>query len=108
MKNIDYFKRSESEIFAELKQILDLHDYVVKTETTNKKTLLYKFFFKKHAIFSVKAQAWKKHNYLDFTNYIATITIKNEELSKYTEKKLKIILISDIYKQIIKNNIMMI
>ena len=37
MKNIDYFKRSESEIFAELKQILDLHDYVVKTETTNKK-----------------------------------------------------------------------
>lgn len=108
MKNIDYFKRSESEIFAELKQILDLHDYVVKTETTNKKTLIYKFFFKKHAIFSVKAQAWKKDNFIDFKHYTSTITIKNEELSKYTEKELKIILISDIYKQIIQNNIMMI
>lgn len=108
MKNIGFFKRSKSETFAELKQILDLHDYVVKTETANKKTLIYKFFFKNYVIFSVRAQAWQKGKYLDFRNYNATIKIKNEELLKYTEKELKIILISDIYKQVIQNNIMMI
>ena len=108
MKNKDFFKRSKSEIFAKLKQILDLHDYVIKIETTDRKTFVYRFFFKNHAEFSISTIAWQKNKFLDYKRYKAKIEISKEELSKYTEKELKIILLSDIYKQIIKNNIMMI
>lgn len=108
MKNKDFFKRSKSEIFAELRRILDLHDYVIKIETTDRNAFVDKFFFKNHTEFSISTIAWQKKNFLNYKRYKAKIAIKNEEIFKYTKKELKIILLSDIYKQIIKNNIMMI
>lgn len=107
MKSIDFFNRSKSEIFAEQKQLLELHDYVVKLDSSYKKALIYKFFFENHVEFSISTIVWQKNKFLDYKRYKAKIAIKKNELFKYTEKELKIILLSDIYKQIIQNNIMM-
>ena len=87
MKNKDFFKRSKSEIFAELRRILDLHDYVIKIETTDRNTFVDKFFFKNHTEFSISTIAWQKKNFLNYKRYKAKIAIKNEELFKYTKKE---------------------
>lgn len=108
MKGIDFFNRSKSEIFAEQKRLLELHDYVVKLESSNKKALIYKFFFENHVEFSISTIVWQRNKFLDYKRYEAKIAISLDELFKYTEKEIKIILLSDIYEQIIKNNIMMI
>ena len=108
MKRSDFFKGRESGTFAELKQLVYANDYIVKPEKNGNKLILNKFFFENKIEISLNAIAWFKNNYLTYKSYQSKFIIQANEIQNYSYHKLKIILLSDIYKQVIKNNIMMI
>lgn len=108
MKTINLTDRSESEICAELKKVVDLHDFKIKEETLNKNSILCRFYYNNFIEISINTIVWKNSNSRNFKRYKAQIKLKNTEITNYTRKQLKTILLTDIYKQIIKNNIMMI
>ena len=108
MKRFDFFFGRESETFAYLKQIVNIHDYIIKPDKNGNKLIFNKFFFKNEIEISLNANVWPKNNYLMYKSYQSKFRIPINEIQNYSYQKLKTILLSDIYKQVIKNNIMMI
>ena len=93
--------------FLELRKTIDLHDFVIKSELNNRKSGLIKIFLKDKVLISLNAIVWKKENYKTYKKYTAYIELSQEEFLSQGNNKIKKILLCDIFKQVIKNNIMM-
>ena len=105
--NIKNFLNNTENKFLMLKNIINLYDYVIKPEISNNKFVLEKIFLEKQVKYSLNAIYWNKNNLYGFNRIKSEITINIDELRKISNKEIKNILIEDIYKQVIKNNILM-
>ena len=93
--------------FLELRKTIELHDFVIKSELNNKKSGLIKIFLNDKVHISINAIVWKKENYKTYKKYSSSIELSQEEFLSLGNNKIKKILLCDIFKQVIKNNIMM-
>ena len=98
---------NKREEFYALKNLVYLHNIVIKFEKCENKIKFFRFFTNKKVIVSLSALAWKKENYKNYKKYISEIELSHKEFSSLCEKEIREILINDIFKQVIKNNIMM-
>ncbi len=98
---------NRNESFFKLRETVNLHNFVIKTEINNRKTNYIKVFREDKVIVSLSAFVWKKNNYKSYKKYYSTIDFSNEEFSKLSHRDISKRLLCDIYNQVIKNNIMM-
>ncbi len=110
----DFFEMKKSE-FSDfdsvyelnlLKQIVNLSEYLVKFEKSGKHIIIQKFIFGYYIKYSLTARFWDKSNYIKYHKINSTLKVKKGENCSIKEIKTK--LLCDIYRQIIKNHIMMI
>ena len=92
----------------DLRRTIELHDFVIITEKNTNKTSFTKIFLKNKVLVSTSAIVWNKNNYKSYKKYFSQYEFSLEEFSSKKEKDLRRMLLSDIFKQVIKNNIMMI
>lgn len=93
--------------FLELRKTIELHDFVIQTEKIENKTSFMRIFLKNKVIVSTNAIVWNRCDYTGYKKYSSQLEFSLEEFSSLKEKDIKMILLSDIFKQVIKNNIMM-
>ena len=93
--------------FFELRKSIELHDFVIKKEKIGNKTSFTRIFANNKVIVSTNAIVWNRSNYKSFEKYSSQLEISLEKFSSMKEKDIRKILLSDIFKQVIKNNIMM-
>lgn len=102
----NFLAKKECELIA-LKELCELFDYIVKIDLKGRKAILDTIIFKDKLQISLLAIVWNKKDFLSYKRYKAEIYVKNEEIKKYSKKEIRNILLCDIYRQVIKKNIMM-
>lgn len=93
--------------FLELRKTIELHDFVIQTEKIENKTSFTRIFANNKVIVSASGIVWHKCDYMAYQKYFSECEFSLEEFSSLKEKDIRMILLSDIFKQVIKNNIMM-
>ncbi len=88
------------------KEILDLFSYVIKIDRNNNKLNIFRYVTKEKIVFSLRARIWKLGNPNENKLIKSDIKFSSKENLNYLE--VKKMLINDIYKRIIKNEIMMV
>lgn len=91
-----------------LKQITDLYSYIIKPEKSGGKLIFNKQFYGNHLLISLNALVWNLNNCKQYKKYTAKLVIENKDIRFINYKSLKYKLLEDIFKQVIKNNILMI
>lgn len=102
----DFLAKKECELIA-LKEVCELFDYIVKIDLKDRKAILDTIIKNDEMCISLFALVWNKKNFLSYKRYKVQICIKTEEVKNYSKKEIRNILLCDIYRQVIKNNIMM-
>lgn len=102
----DFLAKKECELIA-LKELCELFDYIVKIDLKDRKATLDTIIKNDEMCISLFALVWNKKDFLPYKRYKAQICIKTKEIKKYSKKEIRNILLCDIYRQVIKNNIMM-
>ncbi len=98
---------ARNDVLGVLRETVNLHNLVIKTELINRKLGYTKIFTQDKVVVSLGAISWQKNNYKSYRKYCSTIVLSNEEFSKLSNKDIGKLLLCGIYNQVIKNNIMM-
>ena len=84
------------------KRLADIYSYVIKTEKINGKLIFDRFYSAKEITITLSARVWNLNNWKNHKKYSVSLKIKNEEIKNYREKEIKKILLTKLYKQVIK------
>ena len=90
-----------------MKELTDLYGYIIKPEKSSNKIILHKIFYDNYVQISLYAFVWNVKSYKDYLRYKAQINIEVRKLRVLNYNKIKTVLLEDIFKQVIKNNILL-
>ena len=91
----------------DLMQIADINGFVIKPEKSNRKLVFNRIFNKNFVEISLYATIWNKKEHNKYKKLKGIINMSHTELKKLKYEELKRILLTDILKQVIKKDIMM-
>lgn len=84
------------------KRLADIYSYVVRTEKSNGKLIFDRFYSEKEITITLSAMVWNLSDWKNHKKYSVALKIKNEEIKNYRKKEIKKILLTKLYKQVIK------
>lgn len=84
------------------KRLADIYSYVIKTEKINGKLVFDKFYSDKGVTITLSAKVWNLNNWKNHKKYSVSLKISKEKIKDYTKKEIKKILLTKLYKQVIK------
>ncbi len=93
---------------AKYKQITELFSFVIKVEKNINLPIINKIFTEQYKILSLNAAYWNKNNPEKYYRISSSININTNDIKEFDIKKIRKQLVDNIYKEIIKKEIMMI
>ncbi len=92
----------------QFKEIVNLFNINISVEKFNNRASLIKFFDDKSVNIYTKATVWNINNPSNYETFTSTLTLSLEQIKTISPKEIRKELVNNIYKQVIKNKIMMI
>ena len=92
----------------QFKEIVKLFNINISIEKFNNRASLIKFFDDKSVNIYMKATVWNTKNPSNYESFTSTLTLSLEQIKTISQKEIRKELVNNIYKQVIKNKIMMI
>ncbi len=92
----------------EYKRITDLYSFIIKADKTGREICTYKFYNKTELIIELRATVWQINRWREYKRYISRIKIPINKINNYNQAEIKRYLTKELYKQVIKNNKLMI
>ncbi len=84
------------------KRLADIYYYVIKTEKINGKLIFDRFYSDKEVTITLSATVWNLKDWKNYKKFSASLKIPKEKIKDFTEKEIKKILLTKLYKQVIK------
>ena len=91
-------------VLERYKKLAELNSLVIKTEKIKGNLIFNRYFNDKEVKISINALVWKTTNWKNYKKYKSEITIPKEEIKNYTSKRLKMELLTLLYKKVMENN----
>lgn len=91
-----------------LKEIINLYSFIIKIEKNGNIPITTKILKEESIIIFMNAIIWETKNPIEFQKITGKLIVSSEEIKNTSAKEIRKKLIDNIYKQVIKNKIMMI
>ncbi len=84
------------------KRLADIYSYVIKPEKINGKLIYDRFYSDNEVTITLSATVWNFNNWKNYKKYLVSLKLRKEEIKNLKEKEIKKILLTKLYKQVIK------